>query len=234
MPEPMIQPAKFRIIISDALQFFLNHLFQIAALCLPWLLTAALVEYGIMIIGQNAEKSTPLLLVAFAFDLLVYPVYMGALIRLMARRAQREQPTNKQLTEAAIKSWQPLFLVHIIISGLKAMGFMLFIVPGVYISVRLAFAEFYLVLEGLKPMEAIQKSFLVTQPYSGLILLLLVMFMIPIALLAIFLVSMLDALKMDLIFNVLIGVVVSFLTLVVDVVIFRVYMSARQEDSDIA
>jgi hypothetical protein len=230
----MNQPAKAKIIVSDALQFFVAHLFQIAALCLPWLLTAALVEYGIILIGGNAEGSTPLLLVAFTFDLLIYPVYMGALIRLMARRAQREQPTNKELTRAAIKNWQPLFLVHIVISGLKAFGFMLFIVPGIYVSVRLAFAEFHLVLEGLKPMDAIQKSLQTTRAFTGLILLLLAMFMIPIALLAISLVQVLAAVQPDLIFNVLLGVGVSFLTLVVDVVIFRAYMSARQEDHDIA
>ena len=230
----MNHPAKLRIIVSDALHFFLNHLVQIAFLCLPWLLAAALVEYGIIIIGQSAERSAPLFLVAWTFDLLIYPVYTGALIMLMARRAQRERPTNKELTGAAIKNWQPLFLVHVIISGLKAMGFMFFIVPGIYISVRLAFAEFHLVLEGLKPMDAIQKSFQGTRSYSGLILLLLAMFMIPIALLAVFLVSMLDALKVDLIFNVLLGAAISFLTLIVDVVIFRVYMSARQEAPDVA
>jgi hypothetical protein len=230
----MDQPAKLKIIISDALQFFVNNLFQIGALCLPWLLAAALVEYGIMVIGPDPEKSTPLLLVAFAFDLLIYPVYKGALILLMARRAQREQPANRELTEAAIKNWQPLFLIHVIISGLKAMGFMLFIVPGIYISVRLAFAEFHLVLEGLKPVEAIQKSFQTTRSYTGQILLLLTLFWVPIALSAVSLVSMLEVLKLDTAFNVILGTLVAFLTLIVDVVVFRVYMSARHDNADVA
>jgi Uncharacterised protein family (UPF0259) len=230
----MNQPAKLKIIISDALQFFLNNLGQIAALCLPWLLAAALVEYGVILVGQNQDTSTPLFLVAWTFDLIVYPVYTGALIMLMARRAQRENPSNNELTGAAMKTWQPLFLVHIIVSGLKAMGFLLFIVPGIYLSVRLSFAEFHLVLEGLKPMEAIQKSFQTTKAYFGLILLLLAMFMIPLAFLAFAMVSTLDALKLDLIFNVLLGILLSFLTLIVDVVVFRVYMSAKQETPDAA
>jgi hypothetical protein len=230
----MNQPVKLKIIISDSLQFFLNNLVQIASLCLPWLLAAALVEYGIIVIGQNADKSAPLFLLAWTFDLIVYPIYTGALITLMARRAQREHPTNNELTGAAIRTWQPLFLVHIIVSGLKAMGFLLFIVPGVYLSVRLSFAEFHLVLEGLKPMEAIQKSFQTTKPYFGPILLLLAIFMIPLALMAFVMVSALEALKLNLIFNVLLGILLSFLTLIVDVVIFRVYMSARQENPDVA
>lgn len=230
----MNQPAKFSIIVSDSLQFFLIHLHQIAALCLPWLMAAALVDYGIMIISQNTEGSLMLILVVWTFDLLIYPVYTGALIRLMARRAQREHPANKELTRAAIKNWQPLFLIHLVISGLKAMGFALFIVPGIYISVRLAFAELHLVLEGLPPVEAIQKSLQTTAPYSGLILLLLAMFMIPIALLTAVLVSMLVEYKLDQSFNAILGVVISFLSLIVDVVVFRVYMSARRDHPDIA
>jgi hypothetical protein len=45
---------------------------------------------------------------------------------------------------------------------------------------------------------------------------------------------MLEALKLDLLFNVILGALISFLTLIVDVVIFRVYMSARQETPDVA
>jgi hypothetical protein len=41
-------------------------------------------------------------------------------------------------------------------------------------------------------------------------------------------------LKLDLVFNVMVGVLISFLTLIVDVVTFRVYMSAKQEHPDIA
>jgi hypothetical protein len=241
----MNQPANFKIIVTDALQFFINHLLQIAALCLPWLLTVALVEYGIMLMGKNAEWATILVPVAFTFDLLIYPVYMGALIRLMARRAQREHPTNKELTAAAIKGWQPLFLVRIIVSGVKAISLVFFIapsiftlaffaIPGLYIWVRLAFAEFHLVLEELKPIEAIQKSFHATRPYFGQILLLLAIFVIPIAVLAISLIILVETHKLDLIFNVLLGVLISFLALVVDVAIFRVYMSARQGNPDAA
>jgi hypothetical protein len=63
---------------------------------------------------------------------------------------------------------------------------------------------------------------------------LLAMFMIPIALMAISLVAMLNAFKLNLLFNVMLGVLVSFLALILDVVLFRVYMSARQEHTDIS
>ena len=225
----MIESMKLKIIISDAVQFFLGHLTQIAGLCLPWLLAAALVEYGIISVGQESEAAAPLFLVAWTFNLLIYPIYTGALIMLMAKCAQREQPANRELTAAAIKIWHPLFMIHIIGSGLSALGFMLLIVPGVYILVRLSFAEFHLVLEGLKPIEAIQKSFKTTRPYFGLILLLLAMFMIPLVLLTFVLGGMLQELNLNPVFNVILSTLIAFLTLFVDVVVFRVYMSAMQE-----
>lgn len=225
-----MKPAlNLKIIISDAVQFYTSHLVQIAALCLPWLLAAALVQYGIIAAGQESEGAAPLFLVAWTFDLLIYPIYTGALILLMAKRAQREQPANRELTAAAIKIWQPFFMLHIIGSGLKALGFMLLIIPGIYILVRLSFAEFYLMLEGLKPLEAIQKSFETTRPYFGPILLLKAMFVIPLVMLTFALGGMLQAFSLGPVYNVLLSTLIAFLTLFVDVVMFRVYMSARQE-----
>ena len=156
----MNQPAKLKLIITDAAQFFLNNLTQIAALCLPWLLAAALVEYIIVAAGQGSDDVRPLFLVAWTFNLLIYPIYTGALILLMAKRAQREQPVNRELTLSALRTWQPLFMVHVMASGMTALGLMLLVLPGIYIAVRLSFAEFFLVLEGAKPIEALQKSFL--------------------------------------------------------------------------
>jgi hypothetical protein len=225
----MIQSNKLKIIVTDAMQFYSSHLVLIAALCLPWLMAAALVEYGIISAVQDSEGAAPLFLVAWTFNLLIYPIYTGALILLMAKRAQREQPTTGELTAASIKIWQPLFMVHIIRSGLTALGFMLLIVPGVYAAVRLSFAEFHLVLEGLKPVEAIQKSFQATRPYFGLILILLAMFMIPLMVLTFALGGVLENLNLGPILNVTLSILISFLTLFVDVVKFRVYMSARQD-----
>lgn len=225
----MTQPMKLKPIISDAVQFYSSHLVVIAALCLPWLIAAALVEYGVIAMAPDPEGAAPLFLVAWTFNLIIYPIYTGALILLMAKRAQREQPTNKELTTESIKVWQPLFMVHIIRSGVTALGFMFLIIPGVYIGVRLAFAEFHLVLEGLKPVDAIQKSFRATRPYFAQILALLAMFMIPLMLLTFLMVSMLQQVNIGPVMNITLSVLISFLALFVDIIKFRVYMSARQD-----
>jgi hypothetical protein len=225
----MIQPMKFRIIISDSVQFFVDNAKQIAALCLPWLLAAALMGYIIIAVGQNSQDAATLFLEAWTFNLLIYPVYTGALILLMAKRAQREQPVNRELTAAAVKFWQPLFVVHLLCSGVTALGFMLLVVPGVYLAVRLAFAEYFLVLEGARPIEAIQKSFQATRPYFVILLILLALFMTPLVLLTLILDQVLQMLNTGPILNILLSTLLAFLGLFVDVLKFRVYMSARQE-----
>ena len=226
----MNQPAKFKLIVTDAAQFFLNNLVQIAALCLPWLLAAALVEYLIVATGQDSQNTAPLFLVAWTFNLLIYPIYTGALILLMAKRAQREHPANGELTTSAIRIWQPMFMVHVLGSGMTALGFMLLVLPGIYIAVRLSFAEFFLVLEGAKPIEAIQKSFQATRPYFIPLLILLALFMIPLVLLTFVLGEVTRQLNAGPFLNIILSTLIAFLGLFVDVVKFRVYMSARQED----
>ncbi len=217
--------AKLKLILTDAVQFFLENMPQIARLCLPWLLAAAFVEYGIASFYQSSEGSGSLFLLAIAFNFLVYPVYTACLILFMARRAQRQNPDNNDLTALAIKMWQPFFKLYMIKSILTLVGFMLFFGPGIWAAVRLSFSEFYLVLEGLSPKEAIQKSFHQTKPHFTLILILLVLFFTPFLLLNLFFGSVLYGYGPLL--NIA-GIALAFLKLFADVILFRVYMSATQ------
>jgi hypothetical protein len=224
-----------KLIITDALQFFRDHIVQIAALCLPWLLAIALVQYLVIIIGDPSQQVSPLALIGMGFQLLVYPIYTGALILLMAKRARRETPTNKELTSSALKLWQPLFILRIITAGIlvpgvifAVQGWFLFIIPVIYVFVRLCFAEFYLVLEGVKPLEAIRLSFRATQPCFFQLLFLLTIFGFPLFSLQVIAASVLAQLKIDPLVNILAATLTAFLSFFVDVLLFRAYMSARQ------
>jgi hypothetical protein len=225
-----------KLIITDALLFFRYHIGQIAALCLPWLLAIALVEYLVIITGNPSQEAGPLPLIGWTFKLLVYPIYTGALILLMAKRARLEAPANKELISSAIQIWQPLFLLHIITAAILVPGVMfilqgwvLFIIPIVYVAVRLSFAEFYLVLEKVKPLEAIRMSFKGTQPCFFQILVLLTIFVLPLLVLEIVRVNVLAGPEIDPLVNVLAAAVMTFFSLFVDVLLFRAYMAATQE-----
>lgn len=218
-----------KLIISDAFDFFRSHFVQISALCLPWLLVVALVDVLITATSDPSQGIGPLYLLAWAFNLLIYPIYTAALILLMAKRAMREQPENKALVASAIKIWQPFFVVHIMGAGLTALGLMFFVLPGIYVAVRLSFSEFYLVLEDVKPLEAIQKSFHATRPFFFQILLLLVLFLTPLWMLNFFIADLLSNHEAGPFVNILVATITAFLMLFVDVVLFRIYMSVKQE-----
>ena len=216
---------KLKLIFTDATFFFWKNLNQIAVLCLPWLFAGALVEY-FLVANQEAFGDKPLYFLAWAFNLLVYPIYTAALILLMAQQAEGRQPTNQELLAEAFKRWQPLLILHLLGSLLAGFGILLFVLPGIWVMVRLSFAEFYLVLEDLNPIEAIKKSILTTKKHWRIIFLLMLMFLFPVVGLT-FLFSQVspDNPQSEAIATIA-GIATSFYMLFVDVLIFRVFMSA--------
>lgn len=229
-----------KLVITDAFLFFRYHFRQIATLCLPWLLAVAIVEYLVSISSTPAaaagEEGNPLQIISLGFYLIIYPIYTAALILLMAKRAKNETPNNRELLSLAMQTWQPLFILNLIVAGilypaiiLAFQGLALFLIPAVFVAVRLSFAEFYLVLEEVKPLEAIRTSFRATRPYFFHILLLLFLFVIPFWSVKIVRAQFFSTAEIDPVTNIVSGTVIAFLSLFVDVLMFRLYMSATQE-----
>jgi hypothetical protein len=218
-----------KLILADSAYFFKQHFGQIFALCMPWFVLTAVVQYGVMSISQQPENTGPLFLLALAFNMLVYPVYMGCLILLMAKRAQNETADNKALTSAAISLWQPFFVLTVLKKALIFFGFLLFVVPGIWAAVKLAFCQFHLVLEGLPPKEALQKSMQTTKKPFMLILFVLALFFTPYFLVSLLFASFAYQYAISPFIQLVVGTLLAFLMLFVDVVLFRVYMSAAEE-----
>ncbi len=249
---------KIKLILTDSIYFFLNNLPQIATLCLPWIAAGGLVEY--LIITMPAEPdSQPMIIMAWAFNLLVLPVYTAALIQLMAKQAQHKHPMNKELLTDALKVWQPVFFLYLLMIGIvgalligtllgftilgrlfgtaafntifnSGFGFVLFILVGLLVWVRLSFALFYLVLESRNPIQAVQKSFHATRPYTHIIILTVLSYVAPLIAAILYSGSLLPENNPGHAIRALIGVAGSFLLLFVNVLLFRIYMSAVKQD----
>lgn len=219
---------KLKLIITDSALFFWRNLNQIALLCLPWLFIGAVVEY-LVVINQDALGDTSMYFAAWVFNMLLYPIYTAALIHLMALQAQGKRPGNLELLRLAMKSWQSLLILHIMSSVLFLCGLMLFVLPGIWVIVRLSFSQFYLVLENLNPIEAIQKSFLTTRKHMAPIFLLIIAFLIPVFVLSLAIGQLIAGIPQAQPFMVIAETILSFYVLFVYVLIFRVYMSAVKE-----
>lgn len=245
---------KLKLILTDSIHFFLTNLPQIATLCLPWLVAGAVIEYLVVITPVETGDS-PMFYWAIAFNLLVLPIYTASLILLMAKQAQNQRPGNQEILMGAFKVWQPFFLLYVLVGALMLLATLLalaaiFLVSSILIGApantifglvlifpvvlwvlaRLSFAKFYLVLNGLNPVEAIQKSFQATQPHVRLILSLTFLYAVPVLVVMFFSTGLPESHQGDAI-RALIGTATSFVLLLVDVLIFRVYMETIQENT---
>ncbi len=220
---------KLKLIITDSALFFWRNLNQIAFLCLPWLFAGALIEY-LIVVNQEPTNDTPIYFVAWAFNLLVYPIYTAALIHMMAQQAEGRRPGNQELFALALKSWQSLLILHLLGSLMALFGLTLLVLPGIWIMVRLSFSEFYLVLENLNPIEAIRKSFMATRKHMLTIFLLILVFLFPAVGFSFIFGQLIADIPQAEAIMAIAGTITSFYMLFVDVLIFRVFMSALKEE----
>lgn len=211
-------------ILADSYYFFIGNLRQMAGLFLPILLIVAALEHGLTVTADTGSVFGAALV-----GLLVYPLYTGALILLLAKRTQHETPTNGQLLRAVFTLWWPLLVLTFIAGVAVFFGFLLLIIPGIWIAVRLAFAEIYLVVEGLTPLAAIRKSHDTTKELFRVILLAAASIYVPLIALSFLSEWMVDAYGGSSALGVIADTVVAFLGLFVNVVIFRIYLLSRQD-----
>lgn len=156
--------------------FFSRNAGQIALLCLPAILTEAIAQQGLVAwLGQDKSQG-PSIVVSMLF----YPLYVGALIIFVDSRSHQVRLKPRQVLEMALFRW-PSFAVLAAISTLLIMvGAWMLILPGLYVMIKLAFAEYLLVLEGKAPLDAVKESFLLTRGHFWNILACVLLVMGPI------------------------------------------------------
>lgn len=215
------------IILSDAYLFFTRNLRQIFSLCFPFLLADSLI--GLLFAG-NEGIIQPFSLISF---FALYPIYTVALILFMAKSANHEQAKNTDLIAEALTLWGPFLTLTLVSLFITALGLIAFIVPGIYISVRLAFGEFYLILFGLKPMEAIRLSYKSTKNYFWPLLSFLLFFFGCNWILGFSIDRLFENGVVFPILRVTIEALLSFIALFLDVIFFRIFMEAVAEKPSI-
>jgi hypothetical protein len=214
----------YKLILTDAFYFFTRNLRQIFTWCVPFLLASSVINQVIIGGGDGDIFSTNRFFLSLATSMALYPIYTGALIQMMARQAHNELPANSQLLSAALRTYVPLLVLAIIGRTFMMLGLIAFIVPGIWVAVRLAFAEFFLVIEHLDPRMAILKSFQATRRNFFHILTTLALLSLPILLLILVTERGLDAMHANQVVRILADTAITFLSLFIDVVMFRIFM----------
>ena len=166
-------------VLRDALYFFRRHLWTIARLCLPLVVLESLGKQWVA--HATGPEGAPLY--DIFIGLLFYPLYTAVLILFLDARSNERHVAGRELLAMALRLW-PAFALLAAISTLVIMfGMSLFLLPGLWVMVKLVFAEYFLVLRNRTPLGAIQDSFQLTNGYFWQILGCVLAVMVPLWLL---------------------------------------------------
>lgn len=148
--------AKNRFSISEAISFGWNTTVKNLAFFVFILLILAGIAF-LPSLAMEAVDSFLLLLVLLAFRWVLSIIAAIGLIYIVLELVDERKPKVKDLF-----SQSHLFFKYVLSSAVVGLvtfvGFLLLIVPGIIVAVRLQFYPYFIVEEGAGPIEAAQKS----------------------------------------------------------------------------
>ena len=206
-------------VLRDSLYFIQRNLGQVITLCLPLVILEAVLQYVVDdAVGPNASQGYALIV-----GLLVYPLYTGALIVFLDARCRGESPSNRDVLARALSLWPKFALLAAISTLLIVLGLSMFFIPGIYLTVVLAFSEYNLVLRGQPPLTAIKSSLIMSRGHFWRIFVCILAVMGPLLLLKQLSFSLVPE-DTNAVVTVALESFNSFLQLFLSVVLFRLFM----------
>lgn len=206
-------------VLRDSLYFIQRNLGQVITLCFPLVILEAVLQYVVDdAVGPNASQGYALIV-----GLLVYPLYTGALIVFLDARSRGESPSNRDVLARALSLWPKFALLAAISTLLIVLGLSMFFIPGIYLTVVLAFSEYNLVLRGQPPLTAIKSSLIMSRGHFWRIFVCILAVMGPLLLLKQLSFSLVPE-DTNAVVTVALESFNSFLQLFLSVVLFRLFM----------
>ncbi|WP_435607339.1 YciC family protein [Pseudomonas knackmussii] len=153
-------------ILRDTWFFFSRHLGTLLPLCLPWIVLESLTQQQLSLAAQS-QQFAPW---GMAAGLVFYPIYTASLLLYLIDFGEERRRGVSELWRAALRLWPAFALLSALSSLLIVIGFSLMILPGIYVMIKLAFAEVLLVKRGLRPLDAMRESFRLTNGHFFLLL----------------------------------------------------------------
>jgi len=153
-------------LLKDIFQFFKKNLRPIALLTLAIEFPYILIQNIHYFSNTSSEFSNNVGLILFMATFVIYPLSTGAQISLYAMIISGVEIDLKKCFASSCKYLLNLIIGSLIYIMLTVLGLLAFIVPGIIIAVRLSFYCFFIVLDDLKPIDALKKSAQVTREYT--------------------------------------------------------------------
>lgn len=154
--------------IRQSLFFFRSHFAMVVRIQLPFLLLINVLAL-MLVPEQDSGTDTPMFSNAVAalslLNIALMPIYMAATITYFGAVIQNRTLTAGQALMLGLGRWRPLLLVYILSAFAIFSGLLFLIVPGIFILIRLAFADYICVSEGRGALDALKQSWERTDEY---------------------------------------------------------------------
>lgn len=156
--------------LKDTWNFFRGHISWICWILLPVVVPVRIFEIITSWYFDDENTFTATDWVPMLAELLVYPVYQGALVFFLLSTVRSERWSLQAYYTMALRYWPQLLLLYILVGIASVLGILLFIIPGVIVACRVAFAEFFCLFEGCSAQVSFSKSWESTKPVFWLLL----------------------------------------------------------------
>ena len=214
-------------ILADAWYFYTLNFRYLLYLCIPFVFAEALLSEGFVTLSDQGEQTISI--GYYVAQLGIHPLYTAILIQFLHARTRGSPVDRAKVVSEAFALWPMMVLLVVMKFVLFMIGLLLFILPGIWIAVRMAFAEFYLVEKREQPVESMRSSFTATEkPFWTIV----VVFLVPqvlLILLQLLLKSFVVALGNLFILNVLLHMALVMLSLYITIAFYRIYMQPEGE-----
>lgn len=149
-------------ILSDVFYFYKNNYSKLLAYIIPVSLLVSVISLLIansFPITDDLQRIKVLVAVNFIFN----PLYLAGLIYLLSALSNNKSISITQCLGLAMTQWFVVFSVSFLYGLLTGIGLFLFVVPGIWIFMRLILSPFLVVLNKVSPADAISESFSLTK-----------------------------------------------------------------------
>jgi hypothetical protein len=148
-------------ILSDVFFFYKQNYRQLLAFIIPVSLLVTIISLLIansFPTTDELERVKILVIINFVFN----PIYLAGLIYLLSALSNNKSISMAQCLGLGITQWFVVFSVSFFYGLLTGIGLFLFVIPGIWVFMRLILAPFLVVLNKASPLNAIAESYKLT------------------------------------------------------------------------
>ncbi|MFH1397687.1 MAG: hypothetical protein ABIH27_03970, partial [Candidatus Omnitrophota bacterium] len=126
----------------------------------PFLLALGIVANLSLILVD--PKITPKGILGIIIWLLIGPYFIGLIVRFIYE-AREKRPSWQELNEFVLRRYVPLFMVYIIYYIVTLAGLILFVIPGIFLSIKFAMCDCGIILENDGFVASLKRSWIITK-----------------------------------------------------------------------